>query len=242
MRSSAALAFRNTSGEDYFAADVVATVVSDYAIFVAALTDSKTSSHGLELAYGRVLGIRGTLCRMCPSRLIWMLKAPIVRDWRRAEERLRESLAAARAGGSLWQTADVVETRWDVCAERLVYAAASGVLEKDIASHLGYLKAVDALALHMGQREIFIRSGSFKMPFPNPNGTKMRMRLISLHLALNSTWFARSVPAIRSFRETFGIGDPALYPWWFLDRKLTEHQSNWTHRRLASAEFGWRFE
>ena len=241
-RNGSALAFKNTPDEDYFAADVVSTLVTDYSILVAALTDPKTSQNGLELAYGRVLGTRGALCRLCPSRQIWTLRSQIVREWRRTEERLRDYFAANNLGGPLWNAASRVENRWDECAGRLVLAAASGSLESEIAAHLGYLKAVDALALHLGQRDIFMRSGSLSIPIPNPFDAKVRMRLISMLLALNRSWFAESFPAIRSYRSTFSIDDPGLYPWWFVDARITERQAMWTYRRLAAAEFDWRFE
>lgn len=237
-----ALAYKGASPKEYFAADVAAELVTEYSVLVSALTDSRTTANGMELAYGRVFGIRGALCRICAPERIWTLRTPIVREWRWAEKRLRDFVSDGRSEEKLQEAATSVEKRWDRCAHNFIMVAASGSIDREAATHIGFLKAVDALALHLRQRDVFMKSHWLPLAMVNPEGLKLRIRVSAILIGLNRDCFEASYSAIRSYRETFKIDDPALYPWWFVDERLTERQSYWTYRRLPADLFDWRFE
>jgi hypothetical protein len=164
-----------------------------------------------------------------------------MRVWRRSEEQLRSFAGSDDGIAVLTDIAEEVEERWAESVDKFVAAIAGSRLEDSIPSHLGLLKAIDSMALHLAQRDIFLRENTMTVPMSSTTSTKIRVRLIAMLLVLHRNRFEPSVPAIRSYRETFRIDDPRAFPWWFVDAKLTERHLNWTYRRLIPSDYGWRF-
>lgn len=223
------------------AIDIALTLVQDYLELVELLTARESVIYRQEYAYGRLLGTRGALCRLCPQSLVETLPEPILHDWKNAELLLQDYLARSRGDGRLIEAAMNVEARWTDSAERFMKVIFYQLEDAEVPEQLGFLKGIDTIALHIAQRELFRATGLLVLPLENANAVKLRMRLLSLYLTLHRSYFMRAFPAIQSYRETFRITDPLAYPWWFVDCVLTERQLNWTYRRLAERDMNWRF-
>ncbi|HEY3331182.1 MAG TPA: hypothetical protein VGK19_14230 [Capsulimonadaceae bacterium] len=225
----------------YIPPDVFAALANEYSELVDTLASDNASDGLREHVYGRVLGVRGALCRLCPVDANPALDPPTFRLWKKSEEQLRDFAATEEGLRVLTEIADSVEERWSESVDRFVAAIAGSRLEDSVPSHLGLLKAIDSMALHLAQRDIFLREHTLPVPMSSTTSTKIRVRLIAMLLVLHKKRFEPSVPAIRSYRETFRIDDPKAFPWWFVDAKLTEKHLNWTYRRLIASDYGWRF-
>lgn len=212
-----------------------------YAKLVESLLDPRATAAGQQFAYSRLLGTRGNLCRLCPAGEMARLPVQTARRWAWAETRLRDYLGRAEHVGQLVDTARLVEDGWADSIERYITVLASRLGETDVADKLGILKGIDTVGMHLAQREVFALSQTFAIPLENAQAVKLRIRLLSLFLTLHRCGFCHAFPAIQSYRETFRIFDPAAYPWWFVDCRLTERQLNWTHRRMPMDDLTWRF-
>ncbi len=221
--------------------DALAFLVDDYARLVEDLLDPRATPMRLEFAYSRLLGARGSACRLCPPPAMARLPRRGQQRWARAENSLREHLGRAESWGELVRIAQKVEAGWADSIERFVMSLASNLSDAAIPDKMGILKAIDTIGLHLAQREQFALGDTFSIPLENAQAVKLRVRLVSLFLTLNRCGFCAAFPAIQSYRETFRIHDPLAYPWWFVDCRLTERQLNWTYRRLPAADMDWRF-
>jgi hypothetical protein len=221
--------------------DVLSVIVDDYARLVEDLIDPRATPMRLEFAYSRLLGTRGSACRLCPPAEMIRLPKRGLKRWAWAEESLRRYLDRAVSRDDLTVIAQKVESGWADSLERFVMTLASTLNEAAIPDKLGVLKAIDTIGLHLAQRELFALSDAFAIPLENAQAVKLRVRLVSLFLTLNRCGFCAAFPAIQSYRETFQIADPLAYPWWFVDCRLTERQLNWTYRRLPADAMAWRF-
>jgi hypothetical protein len=251
LMSVQVLPFRESRTEKYenlqpeksaFAADVATTLVSEYADLVRQLTDPNIPELSAEFAYSRLLGVRGSLCRICPASFTELLSPKTIDRWRSAEKRLSEYFWDLNGDEALHIIARRIEERWTANVEAFLRSMSMRVSTGDLADQIGMLRAIDAIALHLAQRELFRWSGYFNVPSGNTQAVKLRIRLVSLYLCTQRHDFGSSYPAIRSYRETFGISDRHAYPWWFVDCDLTERQMNWTHRRLCGNGLDWRFQ
>jgi len=230
-----------STAEYSFARDVATSLVNDYSFLVWEITLPDLSPLSAEFAYGRLLGIRGTLCRICPASHMHMLDYRTVEKWRAAESRLYDYFNSLSRDHVLYAVAREVEERWTTRVESFLNVVSDRVVSGQVPDQLGLLRGIDGIALHLAQREIFRWSGYFNVSSGNAHAIKLRIRLFSLFLAIQRMDFVPSFNAIRSYRETFGISDRQAYPWWFVDCDLTERQMNWTHRRLTNENLGWRF-
>jgi len=234
-------AAESTRLASYVPPDVFAALANEYSELVDTLSSDNASFGLREHVYGRVLGVRGSLCRLCPVDAVNGLDRETQELWQKSEAQLRDFAASADGIAVLTEIAESVEERWSESVDRFVAAIAGSRLEDSVASHLGLLKAIDSMALHLAQRDIFLRENTMSVPMSSTTSTKIRVRLIAMLLVLHRKRFESSVPAIRSYRETFRIDDPKAFPWWFVDAKLTERHLNWTYRRLVASDYGWRF-
>lgn len=232
---------RNAAANTAIAEDIASTLIHDYLDLVELLASPESSIYRQEYAYGRLLGVRGALCRLCPQALAAQLPEDLTHDWRTAELLLRDYLGNTRSAGRLIEVAVNVEARWTESAERFMKVIFYQLEEAEVCEQMGFLKGIDTIALHLAQRELFRASGTLVLPLENAHAVKLRMRLLSLYLTLHRSAFMRAFPAIQSYRETFRITDPLAYPWWFVDCVLTDRQLNWTYRRLTERDMGWRF-
>jgi hypothetical protein len=169
------------------------------------------------------------------------LPARIHKRWNWAETRLRDALASAGRLAEVNGAAQNVEAGWADSVERYALYLPHKLANIEVPDKLGILKGIDTVGLHLAQREMFALSRTFDIPIENTAAVKLRVRLLSLFITLHRNGFDAAYPAIQSYRETFRIDDPAAYPWWFVDRHLTERYLNWTYRRLPTAELDWRF-
>jgi hypothetical protein len=227
--------------EYVFARDVATTLVNNYSELVWQTTSSYLSSMSAEFAYGRLLGARGALCRICPTNHMRLLAPRTLESWEAAEKRLQNYFAHLSEDDVLFGVARQVEARWTQSVEAFLRVMSARVMGDEIPEHLGLLRGIDSVALHLAQRELFQWSQYFNVSSANTKALKLRIRLFALFLSTRRLDFNTSYPAIRSYRETFGIADRQAYPWWFVDCDLTERQMNWTHRRLNNESLGWRF-
>ena len=221
--------------------DALEFLIEGYAKLVETLLDPRSSPSGIEFAYSRLLGMRGGICRLCPPSEMARLPRKGARRWEWAETQLREYLGKAPQIEAVVEIARRVEDGWADSIERYVLTLSSRLRETDIPDKIGILKGIDTVSLHLAQRELFALSQSFAIPLENAHAVKLRVRLLSLFLTLHRCGFCAAFPAIQSYRRTFRIYDPAAYPWWFVDCRLTERQLAWTHRRMPTDELGWRF-
>ncbi len=221
--------------------DAVEFLVEEYARLVEDLLDPRATPLRVEFAYSRLLGTRGSICRLCLPSEMGQLSKRCLQRWTWAETRLRDYLGQRDSFSDLIEIAQHVEAGWADSIERFVMTLASSLSESAIPDKLGILKAIDTIGLHLAQRELFALSDTFAVPLENAHAVKLRVRLVSLFLTLNRCGFCAAFPAIQSYRETFRIHDPLAYPWWFVDCRLTERQLNWTYRRLPTDDMNWRF-
>ncbi len=221
--------------------DVAAKLIDEYDELVMSLVSDYSSAFRQEFAYGRLLGVRGQLCRLCPSHMMRLLPRKALDKWQRAERSLRDFLSGKTQTAQMTDIAQRVESCWAISSERYIQVMSSQATSAEISDQMGLLKGIDTIALHLAQREIFDLSGTLSIPVDNAQAVKLRMRLLSLFLTLHRCRFCAAFRAIQSYRETFRIYDPLAYPWWFVDCRLTERQLNWTYRRLGEDELGWRF-
>lgn len=221
--------------------DAVEFLVEEYARLVEDLLDPWATPMRTEFAYSRLLGTRGSVCRLCPPSEMAGLPKRCLQRWSWAETRLRDYLGQRDLLGDLVAIAQRVEAGWADSVERFIMTLASGLNDSAIPDKLGMLKAIDTIGLHLAQRELFALADTFAIPLENAHAVKLRVRLVSLFLTLNRCGFCAAFPAIQSYRDTFRITDPLAYPWWFVDCRLTDRQLNWTYRRLPSEVIDWRF-
>jgi hypothetical protein len=224
-----------------FPKDVVEGIVDEYADLVQSLTAPDASDFMLERSYGRILCVRGTLCRVCPSPLMKLVGKKGLKTWQTAEQHLYDFFFCVSKNDSLLQIIRKSEANWIKSAERYIHSMSANLLHEDVPDQIGLLRGIDSIALHLAQRELFHWSGIYGIPPDNAPAVKLRVRLLSLFLVTDRVNFEPSYRAIQSYRETFGIFDRLAYPWWFVDCNLTERQMNWTYRRLGNDTFGWRF-
>jgi hypothetical protein len=224
-----------------FARDVATSLVVDYSNLVWQLTSPNLSAMSAEFAYGRLLGVRGSLCRICPASYHDLLEDDTVHTWRTAERHLYDFFNGESKNEILIGVAKAVEERWTTCVEAFLALMSAKVVSGEVRDQIGLLRGIDSIALHLAQRELFRWSEYFNVSTGNAQAVKLRIRLFSLFLATQRMDFGSSYVAIRSYRETFGILDRQAYPWWFVDTDLTERQMNWTYRRLKIENLGWRF-
>lgn len=221
--------------------DVVEAHVEAYARLVEDLLDPRATSRRIEFAYSRLLGARGSVCRLCAPNEMEILPRRSLQRWDWAETRLRDYLGRAQHLEDVVAVAQEVEAGWADSMERFVLTLTSRLHETATADKIGILKGIDTVGLHLAQRELFALSETFAVPLENTQAVKLRVRLMALFLTLHRCGFCPAFAAIQSYRETFRIHDPAAYPWWFVDCRLSERQLNWTHRRVPSADLDWRF-
>lgn len=220
---------------------VVETMVDNYARLVEDLLDPRAGALRIEFAYSRLLGMRGSICRLCPTAEMDVLGRRVWQRWAWAETHLRDYLSETRRLEEVTTIAQGVEAGWADSIERFVLTLTSRLHETEIPDKLGILKGIDTIGLHLAQREMFALSETFAIPLENAQAVKLRVRLLSLFLTIHRCGFCPAFPAIQSYRETFRIHDPVAYPWWFVDCRLSERQLNWTYRRLPAKELDWRF-
>lgn len=221
--------------------DALEFLIDGYGKLVEGLLDPRASASGIEFAYSRLLGTRGSICRLCPNDDMGCLARKAVKRWEWAETHLREYLGDAAQLQEVVAVARRVEDGWADSMERYVLTLSARMNETEISDKIGILKGIDTVSLHLAQREVFSLSQSFAIPLENTNAVKLRVRLLSLFLTLHRCGFCQAFPAIQSYRRTFRIDDPHAYPWWFVDCRLTERQLNWTYRRIPVADLDWRF-
>jgi hypothetical protein len=232
---------RKQTSEFSFSCDALASLVEEYAKLVEGLLDPRPSTHRLQFAYSRILGVRGNLCRLCPKNEMLLAPKGMLNRWIWAETNFRNYLHTVVRVHELVDVVQIVEEAWADSVERYVQCLSCRLTDADIAAKIGLLKGIDTVAMHLAQREILEISHAFAIPAENTQDIKLRVRLVSLCLNLHRVGFTTAMPAIQSYRETFRIDDPSAYPWWFIDQRLTEKQLNWTYRRMPSTELGWRF-
>ena len=232
---------RTLSGPSDVPLDVVETLVDSYARLVEDLLDPRAGALRIEFAYSRLLGTRGSICRLCPTSQMDALGRRVRQRWAWAETQLREYLSRTERLEDVTTIAQGVEAGWAESMERFVLTLTSRLQETGTPDKMGILKAVDTVGLHLAQRELFALSETFAIPLENAHAVKLRVRLLSLFLTLHRCGFCPAFPAIQSYRQTFRIHDPLAYPWWFVDCRLSERQLNWTYRRLPKEELDWRF-
>lgn len=221
--------------------DVVEALVESYARLVEDLLDPRAGALRIEFAYSRLLGTRGSICRLCPASEMDALGRRVRQRWAWAETHLRDCLSETRRLEEMTLIAQGVEAGWADSIERFVLTLTSRLHETEISDKMGILKGIDTVGLHLAQREQFALSETFAIPLENAHAVKLRVRLLSLFLTLHRCGFCPAFPAIQSYRQTFRIHDPVAYPWWFVDCRLSERQLNWTYRRLPREELAWRF-
>ena len=221
--------------------DLIATQIDEYDELVELFIAPDSSPMRQEFAYGRLLGVRGALCRLCPVGATELLPKESLRKWHRAESLFRDHLETNARNPALQDVINRVEDAWITSAEAYMELLVSQMQHAEVQRQLGLLKSIDTVALHLAQREVFRITNSVTIPLSSAHAVKLRMRLLALYLMLHSSYFETIFPVIKSYRETFRIDDPSLYPWWFVDRRLTERQLAWTYRRLSKSELGWRF-
>ncbi len=221
--------------------DALEFLVEGYARLVESLLDPRASASGIEFAYSRLLGTRGGICRLCRPEDMGRLPLKAVRRWDWADTHLRDFLGQAPHREEIAAVARRVEDGWADSMERYVLTLTARLHETGTPDKIGILKGIDAVSLHLAQREVFALSQTLAIPWENTSAVKLRIRLLALFLTLHRCGFCAAFPAIQSYRETFRIHDPLAYPWWFVDCRLTERQLNWTHRRIPVAHFNWRF-
>ncbi len=221
--------------------DAAFYLLDSYVKLVEDLLDPRASVSRIEFAYSRLLGARGGLCRLCPhSKMPHLPRRALVR-WEWAETHLRDYLALAPTLDTVARIARHVEDGWADSLERYVLTLSMRLRETETPDKLGILKGIDAVGLHLAQRELFALASSFAVPLENAQAVKLRVRLLALFLTMHRCGFCPAFAAIQSYRETFGIHDPLAYPWWFVDCRLTERQLHWTFRRVPAADLDWRF-
>ena len=221
--------------------DAVNFSIEEYARLVECLLDPRATPARIEFAYSRLLGARGSLCRLCAASEMPDLLRASFRRWEWAETQLRNYLGRASHLEAVTEIAQRVEGGWAESIERYLMILSARLEQTEIPDKLGILKGIDTVGLHLAQREIFAFSQTFAIPLENAHAVKLRVRLLSLFLTIHRCGFYQAFPAIQSYRETFRIDDPIAYPWWFVDCRLTERQLNWTYRRMPIAELDWRF-
>ncbi len=224
-----------------FSQDAALFLLDSYAKLVEDLLHPRAGAGRLEFAYSRLLGTRGSLCRLCPRPEMHRLPRRALARWEWAETCLRETLLRAPALDSIAQVARHVESGWADSIERYVLTLSARLRETETPDKLGILKGIDTVGLHLAQRELFALSSLFAVPLENAQAVKLRVRLLALFLTMHRCGFGPAFPAIQSYRETFRIHDPLAYPWWFVDCRLTERQLHWTFRRVPAADLDWRF-
>jgi hypothetical protein len=221
--------------------DLISRHVDEFEGLAKGFIDEQASEMRREFAYGRLLGSRGTLCRLCPVGATELLPSQVVRKWERAERLLRSFLESWGEDDTLRAVIMRVEEKWIASAEAYLDALMMRMKDADVESQLGLLKSIDAVALHLGQREVFRKTETLKLPMVNAHEMKLRVRLVALYIMVHASAFDASIPVIKRYRETFRICDPAAYPWWFIDFRLTDKQLAWTYRRLSGEDLTWRF-
>ncbi len=221
--------------------DAAAFLLDSYVKLVEDLLDPRAGAGRLEFAYSRLLGTRGSLCRLCPAPDMPRLPRRALARWNWAETHLRDALVRAPALETIAAVARHVESGWADSIERYVLTLSARLRETETPDKLGILKGIDTVGLHLAQRELFALSSLFAVPLENAQAIKLRVRLLALFLTMHRGGFGPAFPAIQSYRETFGIHDPVAYPWWFVDCRLTERQLHWTFRRVPAADLDWRF-
>src|SRR5579883_45726 len=207
---------RNSVQDPTIARDIANSLVKDYHDLVEDLASSASSIYRQEYAYGRLLGIRGALCRLCPVHLIDRLPKEAYVEWRESELTLQDFLVQTKGSGRMIEVVMNVEARWAESAERFIRVIFSRLEEADVCEQIGFLKGIDTIALHLAQREKFRTEGYLVLPVENAQEVKLRMRLLSLYLTLHRAAFQGAFGAIQSYRESFRIHDPSAYPWWFV--------------------------
>jgi hypothetical protein len=221
--------------------DLIATQIDEYDELVELFIAPDSSAMRQEFAYGRLLGVRGQLCRLCPVGATELLPRDSLKKWHRAESLFRDHLETHARNPAVQEVINRVEDSWITSAEVYLEMLVSQIQHAEVQRQLGLLKSIDTVAMHLAQREVFRMSNSVTIPLSNAHAVKLRMRLLALYLMLHSSYFETIFPVIQSYRETFRITDPSAYPWWFVDRRLTERQLAWTYRRLDKSELAWRF-
>lgn len=244
-RTRSAMAGRRAALQEWDAgpvpSDLIARQIDEYDDLVEAFTSPDANAMRLEYAYGRLLGVRGALCRLCPVGATELLPAASVRKWHRAERHLRDFLESHASDNAVEDVINHVEEAWIGSVEAYMDLLVSHMHDAEVQRQLGLLKSIDTVALHLAQREVFRVTKSVTIPLSSAHAVKLRMRLLALYIVLHSSYFEAIMPVIRSYRETFRISDPSAYPWWFIDRRLTERQLAWTYRRVDRTELAWRF-
>ncbi len=223
------------------AVDLIGKLLGEYDDLVECLVAPDASALRMEYAYGRLLGVRGSLCRLCPVGATELLPRSIVSRWNHAEQLLRDYLSETARQSNVQDVVLKVEEAWVASADSYLEALVFQMRNAEIQRQLGLLKSIDTVAMHLAQREFFRRQKCLKLPLHSAHAIKLRTRLLALYMMLHSTYFETSFPVLASYRETFRIKDPAAYPWWFVDHRLTERQLAWTYHRLDSSELDWRF-
>jgi hypothetical protein len=221
--------------------DLIGRHVDEFEGLVKGFIDEHSSEMRREFAYGRLLGARGTLCRLCPVGATELLPSQVIRKWERAERLLKSFFESWSDDESLKNVIERVEAKWIASAEAYLDALMLRMKDAEVESQLGLLKSIDAVALHLGQREVFRKTGTLRLPMINAHEMKLRVRLVALYIMVHASVFDASIPVIQRYRETFRISDPAAYPWWFIDFRLTDKQLAWTYRRLSGEDLAWRF-
>ena len=232
---------RSRASSPEMSQDALDFLIESYAKLVEGLLDPRASAQGIEFAYSRLLGMRGSICRLCPLADMGRLPRKSVRRWEWAETHLRDYLFQTPQLEEVVAVARRVEDGWAESIERYVLTLSARLNETGIPDKIGILKGIDTVSLHLAQREVFALSHSLAIPLENTHAVKLRVRLLALFLTLHRCGFCAAFPAIQSYRQTFRIHDPLAYPWWFVDCRLTERQLNWTHRRLPVEDLDWRF-
>jgi hypothetical protein len=230
------------AGEEHdFSLDAAFALIDEYARHVENLLDPRAGECRIEYSYGRLLGTRGNICRICPPAEMDRLDRRSRQRWEWAETRLRGYLGKAGTLPEVIAIAQRVESGWADSMGRYIDCLSSRLAEYGIPDQLGILKGIDTVGMHLAQREIFELTHTLAIPLENANAVKLHVRLLALFLALHRCHFELALPAIRSYRDTFRINDPVAYPWWFVDHRLTERQLNWTYRRIPIETLDWRF-
>ena len=231
---------KNTAASE-LSLDAVGFLVEGYARLVEDLLDPRASPARIEFAYSRLLGTRGSICRLCPPVEMGRIPLKSIKRWDWAETHLRDYLLRAPQMETVAAVARHVEDGWADSIERYVLTLSARLHETDVPDQIGILKGIDTVGMHLAQREIFALGHSFAIGLENAQAVKLRVRLLSLFLTMHQRGFGQAFPAIQSYRETFRIHDPLAYPWWFVDCRLTERQLAWTYRRLPTDDLNWRF-
>ncbi len=61
--------------------DALEFLIESYAKLVEGLLDPRASASGIEFAYSRLLGTRGSICRLCPLSDMGRLPGKAIKRW-----------------------------------------------------------------------------------------------------------------------------------------------------------------